>query len=181
MAYSVLLAGNVQATNIDSLVKFGKASVDVENGNIVVLGDLATGTRENEVYVASTPAELTAGTPITENFYIVNEPVNVLVDGLYTGLTDDPTKFNVKAGKVFTAFKPQVGDEIVLSEDAMNNAISTNTHIVPAGDALEFKWVTDTSDATLVFKKIADAHIEIPTGTFYDRTKKAYKFICTVA
>jgi hypothetical protein len=181
MAKSVLIAGNIQATNIDTLVKFGKASVEVENGNIVVLGDLATGTRENEVYVASTPSALTTGTPVVENFYIVNEPVNVLVDGLYTGLSDDPTKFSIGAGKVFTCVKFKVGDEMILSEDGMTNAIASNTHIVPAGDSLKFKWVTDTTDATLVFKKIADAPIEIPTGTFYDRTKKGYKFLCILA
>ncbi len=39
MSYSVLIAGEIAAKNIDSLNKFGKAAVAVENGNVVALGD----------------------------------------------------------------------------------------------------------------------------------------------
>ena len=37
MSYSVLIAGEIAAKNIDSLNKFGKATVAVENGHVVAL------------------------------------------------------------------------------------------------------------------------------------------------
>jgi len=38
MSYSVLIAGEIAAKNIDSLNKFGKATVDVGNGYVVAFG-----------------------------------------------------------------------------------------------------------------------------------------------
>ena len=107
MAYSVLITGEVAARNVDALRKIGKATFDLENGHVVVLGDVSTAKDENYVHTVDVPSTDTLATGV---FYMVDEPVNVLVAGKYSGLSDDPMEFYIPTGKVFTMYKPQIGD-----------------------------------------------------------------------
>lgn len=176
MAYSVLVAGAIQASNVDSLNKFAKCTTDaLENGNVVKLGNLSSTDGEDEVYLAATPATSTLDTDI---FYIVNEPVNVLTDSKYRGLNDDPTNFNIASGTVFTCFKPEIGDEIVISEDGLAGTKSTNDYVIPADDTASLTWSASTSSVSMAFELIESTTIEVPASTFYDRKKTAYKFRC---
>jgi hypothetical protein len=111
----------------------------------------------------------------------VNEPAIPLVDGKYKGLTDDPTQFNIAAGKVFNVFKPQVGDEIILSIDGISNSKSSNTFIVPQNNSLEFAWAANASGVSMAFEYLETTTIKVPNGTFYGNRVTAYKFKCVVA
>jgi len=175
MAYSVLIAGEIAAKNIDSLNKFGKATFAVGNGHVVALGDKSNVKGENDVYNVNEPANAA-----TDIFYMVNEPVNVLVNGKYSGLTDDPREFNIPAGKVFTMYKPMVGDEIVITKDDIegkkNDAGVTNTYVVPAKNTTKLKWAANANGVSLAYKHVGDTYVSIG-----NERVEAYRFICVKA
>ncbi len=174
MSYSVLIAGEIAAKNIDSLNKFGKADFAVENGHVVALGVKSTAKNEAFVYTVNKPADATLASGI---FYMVNEPVNVLVNGKYSGLTDDPREFNIPAGKVFTMYKPMVGDEVVITVDGLaGTKEGGNTHVVPANNTTKLTWTNDISDVSLAYKYVGDTYVSIG-----NERVPAYRFICVKA
>ena len=171
MAYSVLIAGEIAAKNIDSLNKFGKANFAVENGHVVALGEKSTAKNEAFVYTVKKPANLA-----TDIFYMVNEPVNVLVNGKYSGLTDDPREFNIPADKVFTMYKPMVGDEVVITVDGIDNTSGKKTYIAPAGGNTKLTWTDSISGVSLAYKYVGDTYVSIG-----NERVPAYRFICVKA
>jgi hypothetical protein len=173
MAYSVLIAGEIAAKNIDSLNKFGKAAVAVENGHVVALGDRSATKGENDVYNVNVPATATLATDI---FYMVNEPVNVLVNGKYSGLTDDPREFNIPAGKKFTMYKPLIGDEVVITADGLAGTKGENTYVVPADGTTKLTWAADGTGVSLAYKYVGDTYVSIG-----NERVTAYRFICVKA
>ena len=173
MSYSVLIAGEIAAKNIDSLNKFGKATVDVENGHVVALGDKSNVKGENDVYNVNVPATATLASDI---FYMVNEPVNVLVNGKYSGLTDDPREFNIPAGKKFTMYKPLIGDEVVITADGLAGTKGENTYVVPADGTTKLTWAADGTGVSLAYKYVGDTYVSIG-----NERVTAYRFICVKA
>ena len=173
MSCSVLIAGEIAAKNIDSLNKFGKANFVVENGHVVALGQKSTAKNEAFVYSVNKPATDTLATDI---FYMVNEPVNVLVNGKYSGLTDDPREFNIPAGKKFTMYKPMIGDEVVITEDGLIGTKGENTHIAPAVGDTKLTWTNSISSVSLAYKYVGDTYVSIG-----NERVKAYRFICVKA
>ena len=173
MSYSVLIAGEIAAKNIDSLNKFGKANFAVENGHVVALGEKSTAKNEAFVYTVNKPATDTLATDI---FYMVNEPVNVLVNGKYSGLTDDPREFNIPAGKVFTMYKPMIGDEVVITVDGIDGTKGENTYISPADGTTKLTWTDDISGVSLAYKYVRDTFVSIG-----NERVTAYRFICVKA
>ena len=169
MAYSVLIAGEIAAKNIDSLNKFGKANFAVENGHVVALGEKSTAKNEAFVYTVKKPANLA-----TDIFYMVNEPVNVLVNGKYSGLTDDPREFNIPAGKVFTMYKPMVGDEVVITVNGIDG--NKNIYIAPDDDTTKLTWTDDITGVSLAYKYVGDTYVSIG-----NERVSAYRFICVKA
>ena len=174
MSCSVLIAGEIAAKNIDSLNKFGKAGFAVENGHVVALGDKSNIKGENDVYNVKNPASATLATDI---FYMVNEPVNVLVNGKYSGLTDDPREFNIPADKVFTMYKPMVGDEIVITEVGLGEkADNTYVYVVPANNTTKLTWTDNIDNVSLAYKYVGNTYVSIG-----NERVKAYRFICVKA
>ena len=177
--YAIFVPGAIQADSADSLVKSARcADSAVERGNVVSLGALSSTAGEHEVYIASTPV---TGTLTTAIYYMVNEPAVVLVNGKYSGLTDDESDFNIAANKVFSVFKPKVGDEIILSEDGIGGTKNANTFIIPANTSLELTWAASTSGISLVWELIETTYVRVPDAKFYNGRKVAYKFRCVVA
>src|SRR5690606_12622233 len=173
MSYSVLIAGEIAAKNIDSLNKFGKAAVAVENGHVVALGNRSNVKGENDVYNVNVPATDTLASDI---FYMVNEPVNVLVNGKYSGLTDDPREFNIPAGKKFTMYKPMIGDEVVITTSGIAGTKGENTHVVPANNTTKLTWAADVGVVSLAYKYVGDTYVSIG-----NERVPAYRFICVKA
>jgi hypothetical protein len=173
MSYSVLIAGEIAAKNIDSLNKFGKANFAVENGHVVALGEKSTAKNEAFVYTVNKPATATLASGI---FYMVNEPVNVLVNGKYSGLTDDPREFNIPADKVFTMYKPMIGDEVVITKDGLAGTKGENTHVVPADNTTKLTWAANGNNVSLAYKYVGDTYVSIG-----NERVPAYRFICVKA
>jgi hypothetical protein len=69
------------------------------------------------------------------------EVVTVVSGSLkYKGLNNDPREFTNLSGEVFSAFKPQVGDIITLTAEAITGDKSTNTYAVAANGAYTLAW-----------------------------------------
>jgi hypothetical protein len=176
--YGVLIPGAIQATNNDSLVKSAKCASALENSNVVSLGALSTTAGEDEVYVAATPATASLDTAI---YYMVNEPVNVLTDSKYLGLNDDPRNFNIAANKIFSCYKPKVGDEIMISADGLGGSKASNTLIIPADNTGELTWGASATGVSLAYELIDTITQSIPEGQFYNTRVTFYKFLCVKA
>jgi hypothetical protein len=173
MAYSILIAGAIAANHIDAFNKSAKCDGAVENANIIRLTEVSTSSGENEVYVASTPISDSLDTDV---FYMVNDPVNVLVSSKYAGLTDDPREFNIAATTVFACYKPMVGDEIVVSEDGFSSTRTSETHAIPAANSLELAWSSTISTVSLAYLYLEDYNI--PVG---NTRVTGYKLLCVKA
>ena len=173
MAYSILIAGQVAANHSDSLNKSAKCDSAVENGNIVRLTEVSTTSGENEVYVATIPV---SGSLDTDVFYMVNDPVNVLVNSRYAGLIDDPREFNIAASTIFACYKPMVGDEIAVSVDGFATTRTSETHAIPADGSLELNWSSSFSSVSLAYQYLED--YTIPVGT---ARVSGHKLLCIKA
>ena len=174
MNKSVVILSSVAAKNVDAFNKSGKhATVAVENGNVVVPGAKSTVAGEGDVYVCTTPA--TAGLA-TDIFHMVYEAPVPVVNGKYKGITDDPREFDVPAGTVFNMYKPQVGDELVLTADSIAGTKGTNTHIKPANGATKLTWAADATGVSLAYKLEGTTFVSIG-----NERVTAYKFRCVKA
>ena len=131
MAYGVLIESMIQAKNIDALNRSVKAEIDVDGGNLIAL--TAPTEQGNDVWTASAPATGKLG-----NLWIAYNPCvkYTVVNGKkFAGLSADNRDYTNIKGEVFDAFKPVVGDEIIVTIDDVD---ATGTSAV-AGDILESK------------------------------------------
>lgn len=131
MAYGVLIESMIQAKNIDALNRSVKAEIDVDGGNLIAL--TAPTEQGNDVWVASTPTTGKLG-----NLWIAYNPCvkYTVVNGKkFAGLSADIRDYTNIKGEVFDAFKPVVGDEIIVTIDDID---ATGASAV-AGDILESK------------------------------------------
>ena len=131
MAYGVLIESMIQAKNIDALNRSVKAEIDVDGGNLIAL--TAPTEQGNDVWTASAPTTGKLG-----NLWIAYNPCvkYTVVNGKkFAGLSADNRDYTNIKGEVFDAFKPVVGDEIIVTIDDVD---ATGTSAV-AGDILESK------------------------------------------
>lgn len=130
MAYGVLIESMIQAKNIDALNRSVKAEINVAGGGLVAL--TAPTTQGDDVWTAAAPSSELGGLWMAYN----PEVKYILVNGKkFAGLSADARDYTNIAGEVFDAFKPKVGDEIVVTIDAVD---ATGASAV-AGDILESK------------------------------------------
>ena len=131
MAYGVLIESMIQAKNIDALNRSVKANIDVDGGNLIAL--TAPTEQGNDVWTASAPITGKLG-----NLWIAYNPCvkYTVVNGKkFAGLSADNRDYTNIKGEVFDAFKPVVGDEIIVTIDDVD---ATGASAV-AGDILESK------------------------------------------
>ena len=118
MAYhSVLIPSAIAAMNIDSLNRNVISASPIDNGNIFAMGVQYTSGSLTEVFAVAQPS---AGSAVGMWMAYSGDEI-VLTEAKYKGLDPDPRNFFNAAGKVFSAFKPQIGDIIVLTADAFSN------------------------------------------------------------
>jgi len=100
---NIYIPRTVAAENTDSLVKTGKALIELRNGDIVAIGAKVDG-----VYA------LTAATAGTVRYGIVYN-ADVVTEGKYRGLSDDPRDVVFVAGTVVNFYIPTKNDEIAVT------------------------------------------------------------------
>ena len=166
--HAILIQNSVQAQNIDALNRSVKGSADIDNGNVFNLLTLSSVAGEGEVWIA------TAVDSAIKNIWMAAEP-EVVMTGNYKGLDPDVRNFYNKSGDVFTAFKVKVGDIITLTAEAMSNAKSTNTYVIPKENEYKLLWA-NAAGSGAALKLIATEYISIGTGLPTTQRVTAYKF-----
>lgn len=157
MAKSILIPTLVAAKNIDTLNRSFIAAGDIDNGNVFAKGELSTNAGESQVYKAEKP---NSGAGLwmaytAEDVVLTDELGNQFKVGNL-----DPRAFTNRANTVFSGFKPQVGDLVLISADGISGA--ANTYVVAdAGFQLKFNA---EQGAGLAFKVVETSYISVASA-----------------
>lgn len=157
MKNTVLVPTLVAAKNIDSLnASFIDTENDIENGMIFAAGDYS----KEQVY------EVAAVTAIT-NLYMAFSPEDTIItDSMgneYKIGINDPRNFTNVKGKVFSAYRPQVGDKILMTAEGVEGTLSDYAVATAGKNKLQF---ADAAVEGLSYKVIdKDAYISIGGAT----------------
>ena len=160
MAKSILIPTLVAAKNIDSLNRSFVSTADLDNGNVFGKGELSTNAGESQVYKTVTPA-----TGSLTGLWMAYSPEDVvLTDDLGNQFkvgSLDPRAFTNKAGTVFSGFKPQVGDLVLISADGISGV--ANNYAVAANGASKLAF-NETAGAGLSFKVVETTYISLASA-----------------
>lgn len=135
MAYGICLPRKIMAQNVDSLNRSAVSASVYENGWVGYFSGRSATAGEGEVFTMVAPA-----TAHLYDLWMAYEPEVVLTASKYKGLDPDPRNFINAIGDVFSVFKPEVGDLIELSDDAIAGTKSSNTFVVATDGAQALTW-----------------------------------------
>lgn len=180
MAYGVLIESMIQAKNIDALNRSVVSANNVDGGALIALTPPTT--QGDDVWTASTPTTDTLG-----GLWIAYNPevkYTVVNGKKFAGLSADVRDYTNIAGETFDAFKPKVGDEIVITVDCIDNTASN----IVAGDILESKngqskftriaAATGATAGSTAFEVEWVGSIDFPKASIGIDKVVAYKAVC---
>lgn len=175
MANGVLVPQAIAALNIDS---YNRSVIDssgspIDNGNVFKLGDKHTSGSLTEVWELE---QASSGSP-TDMWMAYSGDEIVLTASKYKGLDPDPRNFFNAAGDVFSAYKPQVGDIILVTADALDGTMGSNEYVVAVADSFKLTWNAQATDG-LSYNLIDTKYISLATGGIDDQRVTAYQFEC---
>jgi hypothetical protein len=180
MAYNgVLVESRIQATNIDALNRSAVCSSnDIAGGGLVQL--TAPSAQGNNVWTAALPTAVTG-------LWIAYNPSEklTLVNGKYfAGLSADPRDYTNLATRPMDVFKPKVGDEIVVTIDAIDSTGSATVN----GDFIEAKTgqstftrvaaATGAAASTTAFQVEWVGNMDFPQAGIGMQQYKCVKAVC---
>lgn len=133
VAHGIMIESQIMATDVGTLNRYAKGAMDVDGGGLVALAYPTT--QGSDVWTATLPATGALG-----GLYMAYNPSEKILNvaGLEIAggeITKDPRAYTNLAGKVYTTFKPKVGDEVILTIDCVD---ASGANAV-AGDILESK------------------------------------------
>jgi hypothetical protein len=176
--HGVLIPVQIAAMNIDSLnrsvIDYGASASGIDNGWVLKMGAQHTSGSLTEVFEVSAPS---SASPAGLWMAYSGDEI-VLTDSKYKGLDPDPRHFYNVAEKVFSAYKPQIGDIIIATADCFSAAFSSNTYAIGQPDVFTLLWVNDLLTSGLCYKYIATTYISLATGAIDDQRETAYKLEC---
>ena len=177
--HGVLIESMIQAKNIDALNRSVISTVDVDGGNLIAL--TAPTAKGEDRWTASVPTTgALGGLWIAYNPSVKYTEVN---GKMYAGLSADPRDYTNIKNHTFDAFKPKVGDEIIVTIDDVDETGAQAT----AGDILESKngqtkftrvaGGTATSGSTAFKVEWVDT-VDFPQAGIGVEKVKAIKAVC---
>jgi len=174
---AILVQNKVAAKNVDSYNRSAMAgsSTDLSNGNVFRLDSQYTSTGNTEVWLVSAPS-LSAST-MNKLWMAASPEVPITIDGSlkYKGLNQDPRKFYIAGSTVFDAFKPQAGDVITLTEEALDSA-TAQAYANSSDGVYTFAWGASAVSDSLTLRYLSTTYISIGTGAMDNQRKTAFKF-----
>lgn len=177
MAYhGVLIPEQVAAMNVDSYNRSAVSASSVDNGYIVLLGAKSTTAGETEVFTATAPA-----TGSLSGLWMVYQGDEVVItDARYKGLDPDPRNFFVPATDVFSVFKPQIGDIILVTSDSLSGSRpgATYNFLNATNGTMKLTWGESQTASVLSYKYLATKYISLATGAIDSQRVTAYEFEC---
>lgn len=177
MSHAVLIKNSVAAADNRALNRSafsGSAVTDIDNGYVFNLQSQGTAGSALEVWLTTMAV---SGSQL--GLWMAASPeIPITVDGtlVYKGLNSDPRNFYNLGGKVFDAFKPQPGDIITLSSDALDSttvaAFATQT-----ANTFKFAWAAAPAGTSVMcLRYIASVSIPIGSGAIDSQRVTMYKF-----
>jgi hypothetical protein len=138
---NIFITRTISAEGTDSLVKTGKANVELRNGDIVEIG-----AKTNGVYAltAVTDAQST-----TARYGVVYN-ADVTTVGNYRGLSDDPRDVVFPVGTVVNFYIPQENDEVAVTVVAGTAAGAK--YLVPTDGGTGYTYATAITTEKLVYE-----------------------------
>ena len=179
MTHAIMRADRIQATDIDALNRAGVASVDFDNGWVAQLLTQSTTAGQKETWLATIPSA-TAG---LKNLWMAYSPevVEIITAGgnVYKGIDVDPQNFYSATGEFIDFFKPEPGDLITLTADALGGTKASASYVQVDATASSYKlvWGTASTVAGLSLTYVATTFVSKPAGAISgaDQTV-AYQF-----
>ena len=160
MAKSILVPTLTAAKNIDTLNRSFVSETDLDNGNVFGKGELSTNAGESQVYQTVTPT-----TGSLTGLWMAYSPEDVvLTDELGNQFkvgTLDPRAFTNTAGVVFSGFKPQVGDLVLVSADGITG--EANSYAVAANGTNKLAFAAEAISG-LSFKVVETTYISVASA-----------------
>jgi hypothetical protein len=163
-------------TNVANFI----SSADVENGQLFSRGALSSDADKSEVYAIATPATATLSGLFMA--YAPEDLIVTLADGTKYKLDNlNPQNFVNTAGYVFSGFKPELGDKILITAEGFTGAKGGSDVYGVATDGQDkMVWGTSVGNG-LTFKLDKVSYISIPTGAIGSQRVVAYQMRCVVA
>jgi hypothetical protein len=177
MSHTVLVKRSVAATDNRALNRSafsGSATTDIDNGQVFNLNSQGTAGSALEAWLVTMPS---SGS-IMGLWMAASPIIPITVDGtlVYKGLNSDPRNFYNLGGKVFDAFKPQPGDIIEMTADALDSG-TTQAFATATAQSFKFTWAAapaGTSNTCLRY--IATTYISIGSGNIDNQRVSSFKF-----
>jgi hypothetical protein len=177
MAHSVLIKDQTASKDVSSYnrsVVSGSTATSLDNGNVFLLQTRGTSASNIEAWVFSA-----CNSASMIGLWMAASPeVPITVDGtlIYKGMNQDPRNFYNVGGTVFDAFKPQVGDIITLTADALDSGTAQAYANASAG-AFTLVWAAGPAAATtFCLRYLATTYISIGSGGIDNQRVAAFKF-----
>lgn len=173
--HAILVQNRVAAMNVDAYNRSAIAgsAVDLDNGNVFRLDTQSSTAGQSEVWVVTAP---TASGSTLNNLWMAYSPEVVVTNAQYKGLDPDPRNFYNAGAKVFDAFKPQVGDIITLTGDALTGTAEL-AYANSTSGAYTFTWGAAVVASSLSLQYLATTYVSIGTGAMDNQRVAAYKFV----
>lgn len=162
---NIYLKRQVAADGMDSLVKSGVAEIELHNGDIVAIG----AKKSDGTYV------LTAPTASSKRLGIVYN-ADVVTEGRYRGLSDDPRDVVFKAGTVVNLYIPSKEDEVAITV-ATGYIKGTSKVLVPTAGGTGYMAKAAAADTDALVYTITDEKF-VSVGNERIKTIEA---VCTLA
>ncbi len=177
MTHGILVQSKVAALNIDSLNRSVVGTADIDNGMVFTLATRNTSATygQNEVWDATVPA---TGAGLTQLWMAYEPEVVVTVSGSnkFKGIDNDPRNFYNITGDVFTAFKPQLGDILLITADSLGTGTGAESAFAVATNATyKLTWAA-AAVSGLSLKYLSTQYVSIGTGAIDNQRVTAYSF-----
>jgi hypothetical protein len=177
MAYhGVLIPEQIAAANIDSYNRsvWSSAASSIDNGMIFACTTKVWTTGSGaEVFRIQAP---TTGS-LTDLWMAYSGDEIVVTDSKYKGLDPDPRNFYNATSKVFSAYKPAVGDIILLTAEAMTGTVESAFANAVTG-AWQLTWAAASIAIGLSYKYLQTKYISLATGAIDTQRVAAYQLEC---
>jgi hypothetical protein len=105
--------------------------------------------------------------------WIVYDPELVWTSS-YRGLDPDVRNYYVVTGRTFSAFKPFVGDLLLMDADCFTGAKGVNTFANATNAQVQFVWGATQSASCIALSYVATQYISIGTGAMDNQRVTAY-------
>lgn len=178
MAHAVIELNAVAAKDVDALNRSVTcATADLDSGNVFTLASKSTAAGQSQVWLATAPA-----TGALTNLWMAGD--TQFVDTItstgqtFRNIDANPLDAYFAQGTVFSAFKPQVGDLITMTQAALTGAaaMGSNTYATAANGVFTLTPGAAAIEG-LSLKLIATTYITIGNGGLGNTQRTvAYQF-----